>query len=228
MRRLNFLLIMVLMAGGILLADSSANSSISSLTFQGSGDISASFTGSESTLQMDWSNPDTPYGHRRDIFIADGNYSGTQSANGLTVNRKVTVDEGSAQFMQSYFGEEDYARSFGSFVGCDQEGFLWGSGFSSEAFAYSDYSLGHYAGESSSSGTINTGFNVYSLIGDGCGYSQMSVNLFEGSTASQLNIIDWTEEESEDDSVSVRNKITLEEGFEMKILFRSTTSRLYI
>jgi len=176
MRRLNFLFIMVLMAGGILLADSSANSSISSLTFQGSGDISASFTGSESTLQMDWSNPDTPYGHRRDIFIAD----------------------------------------------------LWSSGFSSEAFAYSDYSLGHYAGESSSSGTINTGFNVYSLIGDGCGYSQMSVNLFEGSTASQLNIIDWTEEESEDDSVSVRNKITLEEGFEMKILFRSTTSILYI
>jgi len=217
MRRLNFLFIMVLMAGGILLADSSANSSISSLTFQGSGDISASFTGSESTTQLDWLNPDTPYGYRRDVFIATGNYSGTQSANGLTIDRKVTVDNGSAQFVQSYS-----EGSFGSFLGCDQTGVLGSSGFSSGILAYSNYLLGHTA---SLPPDLISGFTLYSLTGDGCGYSEMSANLFEDEIDPQSNIIDWTEEDSETNSVPVSAELRSEDyRVNMEMVFKSTTT----
>lgn len=229
MRRLNFLLMItiILIAGGVLLAGSSANCSISSLAFEGSGSISASFTGSESTLQLDWSNPDTPYGNRRDVFIATGNYSGTQTANALTVDREVTVDEGSTQFVQSYSGEEDYTGSFGSFLSCDQFGILGSSGFSSEVFAYSNYLLGHVVGLPPD---LISGFYLYNLAEDGSGYSQMSANLSENCVDSpQLNIIDWTDEGLENDSVSVSAELR-SGGYriDMEAVFRSTTPVYYI
>jgi len=196
MRKLNFITIMIIVAGAILLTASSAKCSSSDFTFDGSGYLSVFFVGSKSDIHLDWSDPYTNYGERQDVLNVDGNYYvGMQTANYLTVDRIWIINDGEVGFTQTY--QDGY---IGASLTSDGLGILCGSGFSTALLADASFEIGQYAGRFNPHLT-STEVNIDSGLGtEGLGCSQMSAQLYGDWYSPSYHIFDYWNDSWVDDS----------------------------
>jgi len=176
MRKLNFIAVMIITVGMMLLAPSSVKSSSElELHFEGSGYSYVFFTGSSDTMLIDGVYDGThPV---LDINAETGYYVGMIRANYLTVETLTMVYNGEVGLTQAY--SDGYVRS--SFTSIDGLGILWGSGFHTVLLAEASFSISHYGERSNPELTYEFNMNSGSST-EGLGYSEVSAGYYSGDT----------------------------------------------
>lgn len=234
MRKLNFIAIITIALGTMLLGSSSGKCDNSNFTFEGSGYVSAFFVGG-SEIHWSWYDPNSAYGDRLDVLNAGGDYLIVmQSANEFTVDRVVIVkdngsSDGFANFVQSYSNNpgHDLLGSFGTSASSTGLIILVSSGFSSAVVADASFSITQYA-ERFNPHLISTDVNITSLVAEGLGCSQMSAQLYDGWYSPSYHIFDfadwqdaWVDDSEKTGFVDV--ELTGDDGLDVDISSSWTT-----
>lgn len=174
MRKLNFIAVMIIAVGMMLLAPSSAKSS-SELYFEGRGYSYVFFSGSSDTMQIDGLYLDTAYGEGHpvlDINAETGYYVGMLRADYFTVETLAMVYDGEVELTHAY--SDGY---LGSSLTSDGLGILWGSGFHTVLLAEAPFDISQYGGKSNPDLTYEVNIESGPST-EGLGYSDMSVQLY--------------------------------------------------